>query len=54
MIVTIQFEIDDQSPVLNDETTTVEESLHEALCLTIHEGDEEAMDWLAGSIVDIQ
>ena len=54
MTVTIQFEIDDQTPMLNDETTTVEESLHEALCLAIHEGDEEAIGWLMDNIIDIQ
>ena len=54
MIVTIQFEIDDQNPMLNDETTTVEESLHEALCLAIHEGDEDAMGWIMDSVIDIQ
>ena len=54
MIITIQFEIDDQTPVLNNETTTIEESLHEALCLAIHEEDKKAMDWLVENIIDIQ
>jgi hypothetical protein len=54
MIITIQFEIDDQTPLLNKEITTIKESLHEALCLAIHEDDEEAMTWLANNIIDIQ
>ena len=54
MIITIQFEIDDQTPLLNNETTTTEESLHEALCLAIHEDDKEAMNWMMDNIIDIQ
>ena len=51
MIITIQFEIDDQTPVLNNETTTIEESLHEALCLAIHEEDKKAMEFSSYNIL---
>lgn len=32
---------------------TVEEGIHEALCLLIHEGDEDAGDYLSNELINI-
>jgi hypothetical protein len=53
MKITITFEINQRSPLLNDETKSLPDSLHEALCLAIHEYDEDALDWLANNVEDI-
>jgi hypothetical protein len=33
---------------------TINYSIHEALCLAIHEGDEDALEWLMDNIKDIR
>lgn len=43
--ITVTFEV--------DETVTFEQ-LHEALCKTIHEGDEDARQWLEDNILDVE
>jgi len=53
MKIKITFEITKEHSLLNDETVDIKTSLHEALCLAIHEGNEEAMDWLLEHIEDI-
>ena len=40
-LVTITFEVNDDSPLI-DGCENVQDSLHEALCLFIHENDEDA------------
>lgn len=52
MIITIQFEIDDNAPLFEG-CETLESSIHEALCLTTHEGDDEGLNWLSENILDI-
>lgn len=34
--------------------SNIQDSLHEALCLAIHEGNSNALDWLHDFVVDIQ
>jgi len=51
-LVTITFEVNDDSPLI-DGCENVQDSLHEALCLFIHENDEDALDWLQNNIEDI-
>ena len=52
-LITITFEVDDNSPLV-DGCENVEDSLHEALCLFIHEGDEEAGEWLKDNVEDVE
>lgn len=56
MKVTITFELRDDTPNL-PECNTASESLHEALCVAIHEDsvdDSEARDWLSSHVTDIK
>lgn len=51
--ITITITLDKGTDMLNDETTTLSDSLHEALCLAIHEGNEDALDWLMDNVINI-
>ena len=50
---TITFEIANKATLLNDETKNIADSLHEALCLSIYEHDEKAINWLSDNVSDI-
>ena len=50
--VTIEFEISDKSEI-DFGANSIEDTLHEALCLMIHEGDEDALDWVCSNVINI-
>jgi hypothetical protein len=56
MTVTVKFEVDTLvgQPELFPGTDTLKHSLHEALCLLIHEGDEDALQWLMDNVADVK
>lgn len=50
---TLEIETFDNTPLL-DGCKTTNHSIHEALCLAIHEGNKEALEWLYDNIKDIR
>jgi len=51
-LITITFEVNDRAEMF-DGLITTHNSLHEALCKAIHEGDEDALDWLMDNVEDV-
>lgn len=51
-LITITIEVNDNAERL-DGCDNIHDSLHEALCKVIHEGDEDALDWLTDNVEDI-
>lgn len=49
----ITFELQEDSVELFGEATNMKDSLHEALCQAIHEGNEEALEWLQNNVMDV-
>jgi hypothetical protein len=47
------FEINPNAPLIEG-TNNLADSLHEALCLAIHENDPEALKWLGENVIDIK
>lgn len=54
MKANITFTIVKKAPCLNKQTKNLKDSLHEALCLAIFEGNEEALTWLENCIQNIE
>lgn len=50
----IKFELQEGANELFGEAETMEDSLHEALCCAIHEGDESALEWLQNNVENIE
>lgn len=50
--IKISFDLDPDAYLFQD-CKTLEDSLHEALCLYIHEGNEDAWGWLQDNITNI-
>ena len=53
MKTTIKFETDNKNIELFEGCNTIEDSIHEALCLAIHEGNEDALAWLQDNVINI-
>ena len=51
-IITIKIKVNNNAERL-DGCDNIYDSLHEALCMAIHEGDEDALNWLQNNVEDI-
>lgn len=52
-LVTITFEVEDTEERFGC-TATVEDSIHEAFCQLVHEGDADAQEYLNNFITDVK
>ena len=49
----LEIEAFENTPLFG-ECKTITDSIHEALCLSIHENNEEALEWLSDNVMDIR